>query len=238
MTGRLSAVCGSQKNSSVECIGTGCREMITTEILRVTDVSVFRKVVPHIVCLLKDGGVIIFPTDTVYGIGGDALNENVIRKISRIKKRSAHKSFLINVAAKKQIKEYVSCHPRSASVLEKKFLPGALSLVFYASGKLPRLLTGKDGKIGVRIPKHPVTLFLLRAFTHPIVSTSANISGKPAPQTGDALYRLFKGKVNVILDAGQSASRIPSTLVDVTTTPPAILREGAVPKEEIYKALK
>ncbi len=212
--------------------------MTTTEILRVTDASVFRKVVPRIVSLLKDGGVIIFPTDTVYGIGGDVLNENVIRKIFRIKKRRVYKSFLINVASKKQIKEVVLFHPRSASILEKKFLPGALSLVFHASGKLPRLLTGNEEKIGVRIPNHPVALCLLRAFPRPLVSTSANISGKPEPQTGDALYRLFKGKVNVILDAGKSPSRIPSTLVDVTTTPPAILREGAIPKEEIYKALK
>lgn len=212
--------------------------MTTTEILRVTDASAFRKVVPRIVSLLKGGGVIIFPTDTLYGIGGDALNENVIRKIFRMKKRSVHKSFLVNVASKRQIKEVVSFHPRSASILEKKFLPGALSLVFHASGKLPRFLTGKEEKIGIRIPNHPVTLSLLRVFPHPLVSTSANISGKPAPQTGDALYRLFKGKVNLIIDAGKSASRIPSTLVDVTTTPPAILREGAITKEEIYKALE
>lgn len=210
---------------------------MNTEIVRAVDISAFCKDVPRVVSLLKSGGVIIFPTDTVYGIGGNAGNVDAARKIFILKRRDPGKSFLINVGYKSQIKNYAASRPRCAGALEKNFFPGALSIVYHASGKLPRLLTGKEKKIGIRIPAHPVALKLLRTCKFALISTSANMSGKPAPQTADKLYTLFKGKVDLIIDAG-ACPGVPSTLVDVTTNPPSILREGAIPREVIFKVLR
>ncbi len=212
--------------------------MAHTQVFDVRDKSSLLRVLPEVIRVLKRGGIIIFPTDTVYGIGGTALDEIVLKKIIRFKKREKHKAFLINIASVGQLKGLVKKRPPAARALEKKFWPGALSLVYEASETLPVLLTGKEKKIGVRIPNHPVALSLLKKLNAPIISTSANFSGKRAPQTAAALYRLFKGKVDIILDAGPCPLNMPSTVVDVTVEPPVILRDGAIPAKAIYKALQ
>lgn len=208
-----------------------------TEVLDVRKAAFSKKIILHIVSILKSGGLIIFPTDTVYGIGANALCADAVRRIFRIKKRSPQKSFLVNVGSIRQIKECASARPPAAVLLERHFSPGALSIVYHASDNLPSFLTGKSRKIGIRIPAHPTALKLLRVCDFPLVSTSASISGKPVPQTADELYRLFNGKVALILDAGKSAG-VPSTVVDVTVTPPVILREGAVSALAVRKVLK
>lgn len=238
MTSALSGVCGLGKRGKKGFKGTSWSMRMKTRIVEARTSAGLREVLPEVIHLLRNGGIIIFPTDTVYGIGGTALDEVVLKKIILLKKREKQKAFLINIASAGQLKGLVKKRPPAARALEKKFWPGALSLVYEASETLPVLLTGKEKKIGARIPSHPVALSLLKKLNAPLISTSANFSGKRAPQTAAALYRLFKGKVDIILDAGLCPLNMPSTVVDVTVETPVILRDGAIPAKAIYKALR
>jgi len=172
--------------------------------------------------IVRKGGVIVFPTETVYGIGASALNKKAVKKIFKIKNRPARKPLGLFVAQKSQLKLLVKEVPKVARKLIQKYWPGPLTLIF----------KDKQGKtIGIRMPDHPVILKILKMIKVPMVQTSANKSGQPAPQTvKEVIRQLGRQKINLILDGGPTKLGVASTVIDVTQKPPKILRKGALRK--------
>jgi L-threonylcarbamoyladenylate synthase len=175
--------------------------------------------------LIKTGKLVVYPTDTLYGVGCNALDEDALKKIFEVKKRDPGKPLSIAVCDLKMLRKYASFDTRAMLVLER-FLPGPVTFILRGRG-LPRTLMGGGNKIGVRVPESRTALKLIMEAGVPIVSTSANLSGRDPPQTPEeALDQL--PDVDLILDSG-TISGPPSTVIDLTTDPPVILREGKKP---------
>jgi L-threonylcarbamoyladenylate synthase len=185
---------------------------------------------------IRAGDLVIYPTETVYGLGADALSDKAIKKIFRLKGREAEKPIPIAVNSIDMARQVAELTP-AAEVLFKKFLPGPLMIVARAKSNVSELITAGTGKVGIRVPDHPVALKLIDFVGGPITSTSANLSGKPAFLTvRDALEQLG-GKVDVALDAGKCKLGVPSTIVDATARHLKILRKGLISEKKIKKFL-
>lgn len=187
--------------------------------------------------IIRTGGVVAYPTETFYGLGVDALNVVAIEKIYRIKKRDPSRPILVVIEKENHLRELVSDIPLGTKELMGKFWPGPLTIIFNASSKVPDILTGNTGTIGIRITSHPVARRLLQAVGVPITATSANISGQAAATSALGVLRTFGDKVDLILDGGDTKVMKGSTVVDITVDPPRIIREGVIPPEEIQKYL-
>ncbi len=187
--------------------------------------------------LIRQGDVLAFPTETFYGLGADALNEQALKKIYRIKEREEKKPLLILVADQTWVSGLVKEIPPVAQGLMDRFWPGPLTLVCQASPLLPVLLTGGTGKVGLRISSHPVARTLVQEIGKPITATSANRSGQAGITSPAEVFRSLGGQIEAILDGGETAGGLGSTVLDVTSTPPQILREGAVLQGELTSLL-
>ena len=188
--------------------------------------------------VLKKGGLIIYPTDTIYGLGADASNEAAIRKIFEIKKRGSRKPVHIVVADIVGAERFVELTPL-ARALAKRFLPGALTLVLKAKDEVPRALTAGQGTLGIRIPDNRFCIETARALGGGITSTSANVSGQATGRNIEEIFSLFpKGfeGIDLVVDGGELPPSLPSSVVDARGAAPIILREGAIPVAEILGA--
>ena len=176
---------------------------------------------------VKAGKIIIYPTDTLYGIGADINNEKAVDQIFKIKKRESDQPILILIEKPSDLLPLVKQIPLIGSELIQRFWPGPLTLVFEASETLSTRLTGKSGKIGIRCPNSPLVQRLLFFLGSPITATSANRSHKPPCRTAREAQESFGGEVDLILDGGPSRSE-PSTVVDVTGEKIEIIRQGKI----------
>ncbi len=194
------------------------------------------RVIEEVVGILKNGGIAIYPTDTVYGVGGDPYNEYVVDKIFAIKKRG-RKPLPILVSSIEAAEElaYVS---DTALKLMKYFWPGPLTLVLPVKNRLPQKITLGTGKIGIRMPAHKVPLLLAKGLSGAIIGTSANLSGHPAPRTADEALKELGEYVDVVLDAGPTPGGVPSTVVEIINGEIKILREGPISFREILEVLQ
>ena len=179
--------------------------------------------------------VIIFPTDTVYGIGASIFSPKALDKIFEIKNRPTDKSLIVLCANKVQLEEIVGPLSVDVKKIIDAFLPGGLTLILKCYMSLPEEITRGKQTIGVRIPDHPLALELLKEFG-PLATTSANISGEPSPTKIDRLNPVIQ-RVNYVFDDGETKQQIPSTILDCTKDEFVILREGAITLEEIQKVL-
>jgi L-threonylcarbamoyladenylate synthase len=184
---------------------------------------------------IRAGGLVVYPTETVYGLGADAFSSKALAKIFKIKGRETKKPIPLAVNSIDMARQVAELTP-AAEVLFM-FLPGPLTIVAPARPSVSNLITAGTGKVGIRVPNHLVALKLIDFVGGPITSTSANLSGKPAPLTlREALEQIGKN-VDVALDAGRCKLGVPSTVVDVTPKRPKVLRSGPIPEEEIIKVL-
>ena len=191
----------------------------------------------QVVTLLDQGGIIGYPTETVYGLGGNADDPVVIDRIHRLKGGDREKPFLVLLGKREDITPLVGKISAYSIVLMDRFWPGPLTLIFPASPKLPASLAPKTGKVAIRVSSDPICRMLLEQFHRPLISTSANPSGsKPARSAGEIL-EYFGSGIDLILDGGERNSPRPSTLVDVTGSWPSFLRIGAISREEIENEL-
>lgn len=184
--------------------------------------------------IIQAGGIIIFPTRTLYGLGADANNPAAIRRLFQIKRRDPEKPISILIKSRKALASIVENIPPAAVPLMDRFWPGRITLIFQVIADAFPMLTAGTGKIGIRIPEHLVTLSLVSALSHPITATSANYSGSSGVSRIKDLSEEFLNQVDLILDAGPLNGGIGSTVVDVTTDPPTLLREGATKKKELF----
>ena len=183
--------------------------------------------------MLRSGGVIAYPTETFYGLGVDAFNRDAITKVFSLKARPFDHPLLILIPDKASLSKYTKSIPEAAVPLMDAFWPGPLTLIFPAVSSLPKKLCAGTGTIAIRISPHPIAQALVEAFGGAITSTSANISGKPSPVSAEAVVEQFGKTVDLVIDGGKTAGEQPSTIVDVTTTPPRLVRKGAVPFDGI-----
>ena len=187
------------------------------------------------IAILKKGGIVAFPTDTVYGLGADPLNKQAVDKIYKVKRRPHTLPFPLLLAEKSDLLKVASVVPEIAWQLAERFLPGGLTLVLRKNPWVPVTVTAGGDTVAVRIPDHPVPLALIRGLGSPIVGTSANLSGKPSPVTAEEVREQLGDEVDLIIDGGRCPGGTESTVLDVSGKVPAIIREGAIPKVEIAK---
>ena len=188
--------------------------------------------------ILLEGGVAAFPTETFYGLGADARNEAAVEKIFRIKGRNFHNPIALIVADEREVVPLVEEIPATAKILMQRFWPGPLTLIFRATPSVSPRLTGGTGKIGIRVSSHAIARLLAAALSGPLTATSANLSGRPECSSADEVIRTLGDLPDAVIDGGPTPGGSGSTILDVTVSPPQILREGAIPGGLIRDALR
>lgn len=186
---------------------------------------------------IRSGKVVVFPTWCLYGLAADALNPAAIDRVFAIKERPATKPILALVPDLTVAKSLVERIPDTARLLMDAFWPGQITLVMKAARGVPPQMTAGTGKIGVRVPVHPVATALVQALNRPITGTSANQSGMPGAADIRAVGASLLSRSDLVLDAGPLKGGTGSTVVDLTENPPRLLREGAISTENLMQTL-
>lgn len=178
--------------------------------------------------VLRHGGLVVFPTDTVYGVGALAWDVAAVQRIYTAKERPPDKPLQLMLARVEDMDAVAEVTP-IARALAERFLPGGLTLVLRRKPNVPDAVTAGGETVAVRVPDHPIVRALVEALGAPLAATSANRSGEPAPVDAEGARAQLGSRVEFVLDGGRCPQAKESTIVDVTTSPPQVLREGAVP---------
>jgi L-threonylcarbamoyladenylate synthase len=195
------------------------------------------KLVNEIASLLKEGGTIAYPTDTLYGLGADAFNRDAYHRIGILKGRDGRKPFPHVVDKPERLNEWqINITPIAAAIIDE-FWPGPVSLIFQDTGNLPTYTLGPSQTVCLRIPDCAIARSIAGALGGLLVATSANPSGRPAACSAQEAIGYFRGEIDAVIDGGPSICRMPSTIVDVTHRKAVIVREGAVPAEKLRAVL-
>jgi L-threonylcarbamoyladenylate synthase len=187
--------------------------------------------------IIRDGGLVAFPTETVYGLGADAMNENAVRKIFEAKGRPADNPCIVHVDSRDMLDRVAGGLGDKAEHLIHKFWPGPLTLVLERKPEVAPSVSAGLSTVAVRMPGNEIALELIRAARTPIAAPSANVSGRPSPTTAAHVLEDLGGRVDLILDGGNASIGIESTVLDVTTDPPMILRPGWITHEMLSAAI-
>ncbi len=187
------------------------------------------------ISVLKLGGLIAYPTDTVYGLGAPVFSPEAVLRVFQVKKRPQNMALPLLLSDISQLDEVAASVPPLGRFLAKHFWPGALTIILQKSNIISDIITAGSDSVGVRIPNHPVPLALVRGLGAPITGTSANLSGKPSPLTAEEVQAQIGAGVNFIIDGGRTPGGIESTVVDVTLEKPVILRQGAISRDELAR---
>lgn len=204
--------------------------------LHIDPVNPDPKVIRRAIDIIRSGGIVVYPTSMLYGLGADATNREAVSRVFSIKGRMETKPVSILISQQTDVFPLVADIPHAARRIMERLWPGGVTLVFRASGFLPENLTAKTGKIGIRLPLHPAAKRLLKDAGVPVTATSANLSGSPGCACIDEMPASILGEADLVLDAGRLGGGVGSTVVDITVFPPKILREGSVSAVDIRKA--
>lgn len=185
--------------------------------------------------VLKKGGLVAFPTDTVYGLGANFLDEAAVAKIYEAKKRPRHLALPLLLSHVSQMESVAQFVPEVAWRLAEHFLPGGLTLVLYKAPWLPSVLTGGGDKIAVRVPNHPVPIALIEGLGASLTGTSANVTGSPSLLTAEEVQQQMGNRVDLVVNGGRCPGGTESTVLDLTGRVPRILRQGLITQEEIER---
>jgi L-threonylcarbamoyladenylate synthase len=183
--------------------------------------------------IIQRGGLVAFPTETVYGLGANALDGGAVLRLFEAKKRPLDNPPIVHVAEVSDVYPLVTSVPKKAELLMKQFWPGPLTLVFRHSPNVPKESTAGLDTIAIRMPNHPVAQALIRQSKRPIAAPSANLSGKPSPTTAEHVFMDLNGRIDAIIDGGAANIGVESTVVDVSCDPPMLLRPGGTPFEAL-----
>jgi L-threonylcarbamoyladenylate synthase len=187
--------------------------------------------------IVQRGGLVAFPTETVYGLGADALNSEAVLALFKAKKRPMDNPPIIHVADPAEVSRLVVEAPKKAELLMEKFWPGPLTLIFKHSNLVPKVTVAGLDTVAVRMPKHKVAIELIQQSRCPIAAPSANLAGKPSPTTAQHVYEDLNGRIDAIIDGGATNIGIESTVVDLSVDPPMLLRPGGTPFEALKEVL-
>ncbi|MBN1245066.1 threonylcarbamoyl-AMP synthase [Candidatus Bathyarchaeota archaeon] len=187
--------------------------------------------------IIRKGGLVAFPTETVYGLGADALNPKAVLALFEAKKRPMDNPPIVHVENINDVYRLAEQVPPNADKLMKAFWPGPLTLVFKRSDTVPDITVAGLDTIAVRMPQHPVALALIRESCRPIAAPSANLAGKPSPTSADHVLDDLNGRIDAILDGGPTRIGVESTVLDLSVDPAMVLRPGGTPLEALRKVL-
>ena len=187
--------------------------------------------------ILKEGGLVAFPTETVYGLGADALNEDAAKKIYAAKGRPSDNPLIIHITNMKALEKIVSEFPEKAVKVAEKYWPGPLTMIFNKSDIVPYGTTGGLDTVAIRMPSHPAAQKLIKYSGGYIAAPSANTSGKPSPTVAKYVVEDMMGRIDAIIDGGEVGIGLESTIIDLTVSPPQILRPGYITREKLSEVL-
>jgi len=215
----------------------GEKQGLRTKILRVNAVNPDPDAIEEAATIIRKGGLVAFPTETVYGLGADALSRDAVFKIFEAKGRPPDNPIIVHVSSLNDLKKVTDDISPIAKLLIERFWPGPLTLLFKRKSTVPDITVAGLNTVAVRMPRHLIALSLIHASETPIAAPSANISGSPSPTTAEHVFSDLNGKIELILDGGESNIGVESTVLDITCTPPVVLRPGGTPVEEIESSI-
>jgi L-threonylcarbamoyladenylate synthase len=187
--------------------------------------------------VLRAGGLVAIPTETVYGLAADASNPDAVRRIFEVKRRPADHPLIVHIAGAEQLGEWAATTPPSAAILSEACWPGPLTLLLPRAERVLDVVTGGRSTVGLRVPAHRLTLELLQRFGGGLAAPSANRFGRVSPTTADHVRADLGADVDFVLDGGSCPIGVESTIVDCTVDPPQVLRPGAISADEIESLL-
>ena len=187
--------------------------------------------------IIKKGGLVAFPTETVYGLGGDALNRESSKKIYAAKGRPSDNPLIVHISCMEDLEAIVKSIPKEAKALAEAFWPGPLTMIFEKSDKVPFETTGGLSTVAVRMPKDAIALEFIRNSGGYVAAPSANISGKPSPTLAKYVMEDMAGRIEAVIDGGEAVIGLESTIVDLTGEAPMILRPGYITREMLLNVL-
>jgi L-threonylcarbamoyladenylate synthase len=208
-----------------------------TEVLRVSADAPEPELLARAAAVLRRGGLVAFPTETVYGLGAPALDAEAVARIYAAKGRPAHNPIIVHVAHVQEVSRVVADWPPAADQLAARFWPGPLTLVLPRQPSVPDIITAGLSTVGVRVPAHPVARGLIEAAGLPLAAPSANRSMQLSPTRAEHVLRGLSGRIDLMLDAGPTPGGLESTVLDLTTTPPRLLRPGLISLAELEAVL-
>ena len=208
-----------------------------TEILKINPKKVSIAAIKKAAAFIKKGELVAFPTETVYGIGADALNEKAVEKIFKAKGRPLDNPIIVHIYSPKQLKKLAKNIPKNAMKAAKHFWPGPFTMILHKRACVPKAVTGGLETVAVRMPSHKIARLLCKYAERPIAAPSANISGRPSASNAKHVVSDFEGRIACIIDGGNVTIGLESTVVDFTTKKPEVLRPGGTTVEELKKVL-
>jgi L-threonylcarbamoyladenylate synthase len=209
-----------------------------TEIIKVNPQKPENVIIRKAADIIKKNGLVAFPTETVYGLGANALNSDAVKKIFFAKERPIDNPLIIHIANKDDIYTLAKNIPKETNNLIRKFFPGPLTIVLEKKSIVPNETTAKLSTVAIRMPKNRIAIDLIQASQTPIAAPSANRAGRPSPTRAEHVFQDLKEKVDLILDGGPTKLGLESTVVDLTVETPQILRPGSVTLEMLRPVLK
>lgn len=210
---------------------------IKTKIIKVNRKKPEKEIIMEGAKLINHGELVAFPTETVYGLGANGLDEEAVSKIFVAKGRPQDNPLILHVSSIEEVKPLVKNISQEAERLMERFWPGPLTILFKRSEAVPDIITAGLDTVAIRMPDHPVALELIKASRVPIAAPSANTSGKPSPTLAAHVLEDLNGKVNIIIDGGSTGVGLESTVLDLTEYPPTILRPGGITLEDLRKII-
>lgn len=204
-----------------------------TNILNIDKDNIDEDLIGQAADILKRGGIVAFPTETVYGLGANGLDEEAVKKIYKAKGRPSDNPLILHISSKEELSPLVKEIPHKAKACMERFWPGPLTLVFKKSDIIPDIITGGLDTVAIRMPDHPIAKKLISKSGLPIAAPSANLSGKPSPTKANHVIEDMMGKIDMILDGGDTGLGLESTVLDLSTEVPTILRPGGVTLEDL-----
>ena len=198
---------------------------------------VFTQTIGDCAALIRNGGLVSVPTETVYGLAGDGMNPEAVKKIYEVKGRPSVKPLSLMVSGKEDMPRYAADIPDAALFLADRYWPGPLTIVLKAQEVIPDIVLAGGNTVGLRCPDHPLTLQLIRDSGTALAAPSANLSGSKSPVCAQDVLDVFDGKIEAVIDGGPCTLKTESTLIDLSSKPYRILRAGAVSEAELADAL-
>ena len=197
-----------------------------------------KEILHKAVRIIKKGGLVAFPTETVYGLGANALDKKAVRKIFKVKKRPLDNPIIVHIAEIEDLNLLAKNIPEEVKILTKKFWPGPLTLVLFKKKIVPEEVTAGTNTVAIRMPDNEIALRLIRSSGVPIAAPSANLAGKPSSTIAQHVFEDLGDKIDLIFDGGPTKIGVESTVVDLTVQPPQILRPGGISFEELKRVIK
>lgn len=208
-----------------------------TRVLKIDPFDIDFSLIKKAAAVIKKGGLVAFPTETVYGLGANVFDQGAVSKIFEAKARLPNKPLGVCISNLDQLSRIVSLVPKEAEAIIANFLPGPLTLILPKKSVVSPDVTASLNSVGVRYPDNKIALALIDSAGVPLATTSANISGQPSPSTAQEVLAQLSSRIDLLIDGGPTKLKMVSTVIDFSSSPPKIIREGVLSKEEIDQFL-